>query len=579
MQLPKARWSWSTLLGGLTPVRGALVVVLVLQTGARAAGLVQPLIAREVVDGVEAGNGLVGPVIGLGVVALIGLVLNYLAFYQRGKVSERFVCDLREAVTRRLVGAPVPVIEQCPPGDVLSRVGADTTLVQQTTVKALVDVVVVPLTVIAGVLLMLYVDVFLALLVIGLLSTAALVEARVLRRVVTRTERAQEHLGNMTGSIQRVLRAFRTVKACRAEQREVESFSRHARSARKAGVRVARSGALADTVAYASVELTFLVVLAVGIFQVGSGRLGVGDLVAILLYVEYIQDPLESLTGSASRLSEGMAALRRTTGLLDLPQEPSSETPANPVPVVPGADRSLRLEHVWFRYGERDVLRDVTIEARPGLTVLVGPSGTGKTTVLSLAERFVEPDRGRILLNGTDIRTLPLADLRRHIAYVEQEAPLLGDTIRQSLTYGLTDVNEHRLWHTLSSVGLHEWVVGLPEGLDTTTGEGGATVSGGQRQRLAVARALLQDADVLLLDEATSQLDPANEHTLVRTLVRHHGDRIVIAVTHRMPLAQQADQVIMLCDGTVHAGGPHTTLLHDPAYQRLVASTTNTRQR
>ncbi|CAL99946.1 ATP-binding cassette subfamily C protein [Saccharopolyspora erythraea NRRL 2338] len=572
--------SLRTLISRLAPFRGALTVVLLLELGTRAAALIQPLAARAVVDGVAARADLMWPIAVLGAVAIIGLCLNYAGFYQRGKLSERFVLGLRKAMAGRIVGAPVSYVESRSTADLVSRVGADSTLIQQTTVKALVDLVVVPLTVVAGIVLMLTIDVFLALVVIVLLSVAGLAEAGVFRRVVVDTETAQEHVAGLTGVVQRVLLAFRTVKASRSERREAESFDRNADSAYRASVKAVRTGALADTVAYAAVDFTFLVTLAVGVVRVSTGSVGVGDLVAILLYVVYIQEPVEALTNSAGKLSEGLAALRRITELLDAPQE--TDTAAAParteVPAVsngskpPASRRSVRFDQVWFGYGDQPVLRDVSIEAVPGLTVLVGSSGAGKTTLLSLAERFVEPERGAVLLDGADVRDLPLAELRGRVAYVQQEAPLLGATIGEAATYGVDDVDEERLRRILESVGLRTWIEGLPLGLDTEVGERGVQISGGQRQRLAVARALARDSEVLLLDEATSQLDPLNEQNLVRSLTRDFRDRVVIAVTHRMPMAYQADQVIMLRHGSVHARGTHDDLLSDPHYRQLIAS-------
>jgi ABC-type multidrug transport system fused ATPase/permease subunit len=208
------------------------------------------------------------------------------------------------------------------------------------------------------------------------------------------------------------------------------------------------------------------------------------------------------------------------------------------------------------------------------VTVLVGPSGAGKTTLLSLLERFAEPDRGRILLDGVDVRELDLSELRRRISYVQQEAPLLGATIREAATYGADGVDEHRLGRVLAAVGLADWIATLPDGLATEVGERGLQISGGQRQRLAVARALARDSEVLLLDEATSQLDPINERHLVRSLTRESRDRVIIAVTHRMPLVHEADQVVMLRAGLVHARGRHDELLGDPDYRELAASAT-----
>lgn len=263
--------------------------------------------------------------------------------------------------------------------------------------------------------------------------------------------------------MQRVLLAFRTVKASRTEKHEAEAFDEEARGSYRAGVSVARTEAVADTAALGSVEVTFLLVLGIGAIRVSAGEMNIGDLVALLLYVVYIQEPVGSLVSSAGRLSEGLAAARRVDELLQLePEAPAGAAVVAHRPSAPDAEPGVRLDRVTFGYPNRPVLRDVTIDAPKGLTVLVGPSGTGKTTVLSLIERFLEPDDGRILLNGADIHEMDLSELRERVAYVQQESPLLGETIRAAAAYGVPDVAPDRLVAVLKSVGLLDWVTSLP---------------------------------------------------------------------------------------------------------------------
>jgi ABC-type multidrug transport system fused ATPase/permease subunit len=210
------------------------------------------------------------------------------------------------------------------------------------------------------------------------------------------------------------------------------------------------------------------------------------------------------------------------------------------------------------------VLRDVSFAATQGLTVLVGPSGSGKTTLLSLVERFVDAQQGRVLLDGVDVREWDRAELRGKLAYVQQEAPLLGDTIREAALYAVPDAESVDLAAALRAVALDAWVETLPLGLDTPVGERGVSISGGQRQRLAVARALLRGADVLLLDEATSQLDTVSERTLLESVTHYARSRVVVAVTHRMAVAAEADQVVLFDADGVHVVGKHALLQSDP---------------
>ncbi|MBB6174741.1 ABC-type multidrug transport system fused ATPase/permease subunit [Nocardiopsis mwathae] len=573
--LPRILWRW------ISPYKRPLSGVLILGLGAQVAGLAQPLATKAIFDRLAEDAGLFLPIAALLALALAGLTFNYFGEYASGRLSERATRDLRGAVMRRILAARVGAVESHPRGDLLSRTSSDMRLVQQTAIPALVDMLVVPLTVLAGIALMVMIDPMLAFVVLAVLGVATVAQYFLFQQIETYTGIAQEHLGRTTGVVSRILLALRTVKAARTEGREAAEFDRHSGAAFRAGVRVARRQALTDTTTYAAVDLTFLVVLAVGALRLATGDIGIGDLVAILLYVIIIQEPLESLVGSLTELATGMAALRRVTELQHLPleEEPATQPASPPVTSENGhggptgsAERSIELSGVALAHGDRRVLRGVTMRATPGLTALVGPSGAGKTTTLSLIQRFMDPDAGEIRLNGADIHRMDLSSLRRRISYVQQEAPLLGETIGDAVCYGVDDPDERRMWQVLDWVGMAEWVREQPDGLETPVGEGATRISGGQRQRLAVARALLQDCEAVLLDEATSQLDPPNEQRLVDSLVRHNRDRIIIAITHRPSLAVHADQVVMFDDGVVATSGSHGELLEDPAYRDLISS-------
>lgn len=528
----------------------------------------------------KAGGSLFGPLMVLGGLAVIGMALSGTCTFLLGRGALRIVTNLRCALVRRVLGGSVATVERRSVGDFLSRIGTDTTLLGDTVGDALVRSAATPLVVVAALALMGTIDVLMLGMVVGLLAITALGEMIAGRRVREATEQAQGRVAAMTSSLHRALIAFRTVKASGTDRAESERTCAEAEAAFRAGRRAVRVEALLAILTAVSVDVTFLAVLAVGGARVASGSLDVGDLVAFLLYVIFLGEPIDSLTFTIPEIARGLAAVRRIEVLRSLPAE-AEELPSK-VRKTERATRNgssgglapeVRFDRVWFGYDDQPVLRDVSFAACSGLTVLVGPSGAGKTTLLSLIVRFVDVDGGRVLLDAVDVRELDRDKLRQRLAYVQQEAVLIGETIREAMLYGVPSPNSADLQGALRAVALDSWVSSLPKGLDTPVGERGVAISGGQRQRLAVARALLRGADVLLLDEATSQLDAVSERTLLDSLAREAHSRVVLAATHRVSVAAKADQIVLLIEGGVRAVGQHTALLRsDPVYRELASA-------
>lgn len=567
---------WNYLRG----MRRFLAAMMVLELVGDAAALAQPMIARWVLDELKAGGSLFGPLVVLGCLAVVGVVLSGISTFLLGRGALRLVTNLRSDLVRRTLGGSVATVERRPIGDFLSRVGTDTTLLGDTVGAALVRSAATPLVVLAALVLMGTIDVLMLGVVVVVLLITALGEMLAGRRVREATEQTQGRVAAMTSSLQRALIAFRTVKASGTERAESERTCAEAEAAFRAGKRAVRVEALLGMLTALSVDVTFMVVLAVGGARVATGSLGVGDLVAFLLYVIFLGEPIDSLAFTIPEIAQGLAAVRRIEVVRSLPPE-AEELPAKVCKTERVARRNrskggpvpeVRFDRVWFGYDEEPVLRDVSFAARRGLTVLVGPSGAGKTTLLSLIVRFADVDLGRVLIDAVDVRELDRDLLRQRLAYVQQEAVLLGETVREAMLYGVPSPISADVQGALRAVALDRWVSSLPRGIDTPVGERGVAISGGQRQRLAVARALLRGADVLLLDEATSQLDAISERTLLESLAREAHSRVVLAATHRVSVAAKADQIVLLMEGGVRAVGRHTTLLRsDPVYRELAS--------
>jgi ABC-type multidrug transport system fused ATPase/permease subunit len=383
----------------------------------------------------------------------------------------------------------------------------------------------------------------------------------------------------MSSLLERALGAFRTLKASGAEEREVTSVGEAARRAWHRGVEVAGWTALLEASAGLAVQLSFVAVLGIGGARVASGALPVSSLIAFLLYLFLLTEPITALVAGASQLQTGLAAIVRMRRVNELPTEPEASATRGPDPLPPRAGpASVAFDQVWFRYRFPEdshwVHRGLTFELPPGgMTAVVGPSGAGKSTIFALLERFYEPIGGTVVIDGRDLREWSLPELRATIGYVEQDAPVLAGTVRDNLCLGAPGAEEEQLAEVLALTRLDGLLARLPDRLDTPVGHHGVTLSGGERQRIAIARALLRKPRLLLLDEATSQLDAVNELALRDVIAEIAGTTAVLVVAHRLSTVIGADRILVMESGRVRATGTHDELTAtDDLYRRLVES-------
>jgi len=559
------------LLPYLRPHRRTLVAVGVLAALGAVFALASPLLTREVLDAVRERQPTGGAVALLVASVVSGALVVGFERYLLQRTAEGVVLDARTSLAAHLLRLPVAEHDARRTGDLLSRVGADTTQLHAAVTSGLVQVVSGAVIVAGAVVAMLLLDPMLLAVTLASVSVAVALVISVSRRVRRLSTLAQARVGDMTASVERALGAVRTIRASGAEQRESDAVAVSARAAYDAGLRAARLSALVSPASSLAVQGSFLLVLALGGARVARGDLTVADLVAFVLYLFLLVMPLASALQAWTTLQAGLGALQRVEEVRRLPTEDVVGGALVPLDVTAPL---LELRDVDFAYATGGpVLRGVSFAVRRGTrTALVGPSGAGKSTVLALVERFYDATAGSVQVGGADVRTLPREQLRGLLGYVEQEAPALAGSLRANLLLAAPGASESDLQAVVDAVNLRELVERAPAGLDTEVGDGGVLLSGGERQRLAIARSLLAAPALLLLDEPTSNLDARNEAALRAAVDAVAADRTLLVVAHRLSTVVDADQIVVLDGGRVVAVGRHDELVQtSPLYRELAA--------
>ncbi|MFH8762022.1 ABC transporter ATP-binding protein [Streptomyces althioticus] len=571
---PSGPPAWRLLLSYVRPHRWALLGGALLSLVTGATGLALPLVARELIDDLAHDRAVTGALLLMTALVIGNTVLGAVGSYVLRRAAESVVLGARRTLSSYLLRLRIAAVDRTEPGDLMARITSDTTLLREVTTDSMIGLGTGGLTLLATVALMGYVEPVLLAVTLGVLALAGTLLGVVVPRIRRASKQAQEAVGVMGASLERVLGALRTVKASGAEPREERTLHDAARESWRMSVRAAKWSAAAGNTAGLAMQLAFITVLAVGGARVATGAIDIGTLVAFLLFVFYLMAPISQVVGAVTQYQAGSAALARIQEALRLPAEPAAPPAALPSPGA--APAAVTFEDVRFRYAEDlpYVHHGVTFAVPPqGLTAFVGPSGAGKTTVFSLIERFYDPESGVITVDGRDVADWDLPELRAAIGYVEQDAPVLSGSLRDNLLLGNPDAGEDTLTRVLRTTRLDGLVSRLPQGLDTLVGHRGTKLSGGERQRVAIARALLRRPRLLLLDEATSQLDAVNEAALRDTVADVARTTTVLVVAHRLSTVTAADRIVVMDAGRVRAVGTHRELVaSDPLYGELAAT-------
>ena len=573
-----------------------LTLVIILSTAGAFTTLAQPLVVSQVITVVEAAEPLGNLVWILVALVMASAALSGFRHYLLQRTGEGVVLSSRKTLVRRMLNLPVSEFDQRRTGDLVSRVGSDTTLLRAVLTQGLVEAVGGALTFIGAVAAMIYLDAFLFLLTALVVSVAITAVVTLSRRIRVASRKAQDKVGDLTSSVERAISAVRTVRAANATEREIASVEKDAEGAWKLGLDVAKISALVVPISGIALQIAFLVVLGVGGLRVASGSLPVADLVAFILFLFMMIMPLGQAFGAISSVNQALGALGRIQEIISLPSETEHDVVSESVTEALETPIAIEFANVYFRYPEsahkteaekllaqelgtqgletlstseiplpasRDtVLAGISFTIPVGSkTAIVGPSGAGKSSLFSLIERFYDPQSGTIRVFGHEATALSRESLRSLLGYVEQDAPVLAGTIRDNLLIGSPLASDTELLSVLDQVNLSTILERDPQGLDAQVGEGGVLLSGGERQRLAIARALLQAPPILFLDESTSSLDGPNELLMKTAIDKVSENRTLVVIAHRLATVVDSDQIIVLKDGEVQASGTHDELL------------------
>jgi ABC-type multidrug transport system fused ATPase/permease subunit len=563
-----------SLLPYLRAHRATLLAVALLSLAGAIVTLAQPLLTRRILDAMKTHEPIATTVVLLISVLAVVAVVNAFRDYLLQRTAEGVVLSSRRRLAGHLLRLPISEYDQRRTGDLLSRVGADTTLLRAVVTSGLLDTVTGAVMVVGAATAMVIIDPILFLTTCGGLALGLSIALIFSRRVRPASEQAQARIGEMTAAVERALSAARTIRASGAEDREIATVGQSAEAAYAAGLRIAKLQALVGPASVAAIQAAFLLLLGVGGARVAAGTITVGDLVAFVLFLFFLVMPLGQALHAYTQLQTGLGALQRMEEVLAIPLEEDEvlEDLGSPPPAGPIA---VEFERVTFAYQGADepVLREVSFAVPYGTrTALVGPSGAGKSTILQLVERFYDATSGGVRVGGADVRDQRRADLRRQLGYVEQEAPVLAGTLRDNLRLTVPEATEEQMMAVLAAVNLTEIVGRTPLGLDAQVGEGGVLLSGGERQRLAIARTLLAAPPILLLDEPTSNLDARNEVALRQAIDTVAERRTLLIVAHRLSTVVDADQIVVLDGGRVVAVGRHEELTETSELYRELAT-------
>ncbi len=521
-----------------------------------------PWLIKDVIDRALSGGEqriLLLSALAIVVISLMRAVFNFGQRYLSQWLSFRVAYDLRNQLYDHIQRQSFAFHDRTQTGELMSRATSDAEQVQRFTGMGLLELVNI-VVLMASVLVILFtVDTELALVSLIPIPILVAITIRFGRRIRPRFKRIQEQMALISTTLQENLTGVQVVKAFAREGYEISRFEEQNLEFMDRRIAVIRYWASNFPLMSFLIAMSTALILWYGGRQVIAGQLSIGTLVAFNSYLVMLAMPVRRLGFLVNLLSQAVASAERVFEILDTPSDVQERPDAVELPPVEGW---VRFENVCFGYGDQMVLCGVDFEARPNQVVaLMGPTGSGKSTIINLIPRFYDVTGGRVLVDGRDVRDVILRSLRSQIGIVLQDTFLFSTTIRENIAYGREDVTMDEILEAAKAARAHDFIIEFPDGYETELGERGITLSGGQRQRVAIARALLMDPRILILDDSTSSVDTETEYLIQQALAELMRGRTTFVIAQRLLTLKNADQILVLDKGRIVQRGTHEELL------------------